>query len=167
MSKLVQEVQQWNSPTVGAYLLWKFTLGYCNAHRDGDAPIALLHFLAIPLLTSKRLLEPINRHRANLQSYVRSFETSKDSDILITIHDRAKRNRGYTMAAIDIAVSTGLIFWDTDTGKLYPRNDAKPLHKGNALKTTFVKDGKKAELLGNWFAEHSISTIATYLKVVL
>ncbi len=167
MGRLLEEVQQWNSPSVGAYLLWKFTSGYCNAHPNGDSPIALLHFLAIPLLTSKRLLKPISNLRANLQSYVRSFENSKDSDILISIHDRVKRNQGYTMAAIDIAVSTGLIFWDIDSGKLYPRKDVKRPHKGYALKTAFVRDGKKAEILGRWFAEHSISTIATYFKVVL
>ena len=167
MGKLIEEVRQWYSPSVGAYLLWKFTSGYCDAHPNGDAPVGLLHFIAIPLLTSKRPLEPINNRRADLQSYVRSFEISKDSDILIGIHERAKRNRGYTMAAIDIAVSTGLIFWDADSGKLYPRKDVKRPRRGNALKTSFVRDGKKAEILGGWFAEHSISTIATYLKVVL
>lgn len=167
MGRLVEEVQQWNSPSVGAYLLWRFTSGYCDAHPNGDAPLALLHFLAIPLLTSKRLLEPISNHRPNLQSYVRSFETSKDSDILIGIHGRAKRKRSYTMAAIDIAVSTGLIFWDIDSGKLYPRKGGNLPHKSCALKTSFVRDGKKAEILGRWFAEHNISTIATYLKVVL
>ena len=167
MGKLAEEVRQWNSPSVGAYLLWKFTSGYCDSHPNGDAPVALLHFLAIPLLTSKRLLERISNRRPNLQSYVRSFETSKDSDILITIHDRAKCNRGYTMAAIDIAVSAGLIFWDVDSGKLFPRKDDIRARRGNALKAQFVKDGTKAEILGGWFAEHSIPTIATYLKVVL
>ncbi len=167
MGKLIEEVRQWNSPSVGAYLLWKFTSGYCDAHPNGDAPVALLHFLAMPMLTSKRLLEPINKHRADLQSYVRSFEASKDTDILITIHDRAKRNRGYTMAAIDIGVSSGLIFWDADSGKLYARRDVKRTRRGNALKASFVRDGQKAEILGGWFAEHSISTIATYLKVLL
>lgn len=167
MGKLVEEVRQWNSPTVGAYLLWKFTSGYCNAHPNGDAPVALLHFLAIPLLTNKKLLDPITNRRADLQSYVRSFESSKVSDILIAIHDRAKRNRGHTMAAIDIAVSVGLIFWDADSGKLYPCKDVKRPNKGNKLKTTIVRDGNKAEILGGWFAEHNISTIASYLKVVL
>ena len=71
------------------------------------------------------------------------------------------------MAAIDIAVSTGLIFWDIDSGKLYPRKNVKRPHKSCTLKTAFVRDGNKAEILGRWFAEHNISTIATYFKVVL
>ena len=106
MGKLVEEVQQWNTPTIGAYLLWKFTTGYCDSHPNGDAPVALLHFLAMPLLTSKKLLEPISNRRNNLQSYVKSFEDSQNSDILLSIHERAKRNRKHTMDAIDIAVST-------------------------------------------------------------
>lgn len=167
MSQLVQEVQQWNSPTVGAYLLWKFTLGYCSTHSSGDAPIALLHFLAIPLLTNKRLLETISNRRENLQSYVRSFETYKNSDMLVSIHDRVKNKCRYTLAAIDISISTGLLTWDTDSGKLYPRKNIKRPHRGNALKAALVRNGKKAEILGSWFAEHSLSTIATYLKVVL
>lgn len=167
MGELAEEVRQWNSPSVGAYLLWKFTSGYCDAHPNGDAPVALLHFIAVPLLTNRRLLDPISNRRANLQSYVRSFETSKDSDILITIHDRAKRSRAYTLASIDIAVSTGLVAWDAGTGKLYPRKDVNQPSKGNALKSSFIKDGKKAVILGHWFAEHNISAIATYLKVVL
>lgn len=167
MEKLVEEVRQWNTPSVGAFLLWQFTSGYCDNHPSGDAPVALLHFLAIPLLTSNKLLDPISNRRPNLQSYARGFEDSKNSDILLTIHDRAARNRSYTMASIDIAVSKGLLFWDVDSGKLYPVKDVKRPRRGNALKPSITKIGTKAQILGSWFAEHSIPTVATYLKVVL
>ena len=166
MVDLVEEVKQWNSPSVGANLLWKFTLGYCDKHPVEDAPVALLHFIAIPLLTNKRLLEPISNRRENLQSYVRNFEEKKDSDILVTVHESAKQKRQYTMNAIDIAVSAGLLYWDVDTGKLYPRKKIKRPGKGNGLKASLKKNGDKSEILGNWFAQHSVSTIATYLRVV-
>jgi hypothetical protein len=166
MESLIEEVQLWNTPAVGAYLLWKFTTGYCESHPIGEAPVALLHFLAIPLLINKRLNEPISNRRPDLQSYVRSFETSKNSDILLSIHDRVKRNRAYSLAAIDIAISMGLLFWDTDSGKLYSKKDIK-MHKKIRLNASFVNDGKKAEILGRWFSQHSISSVATYLKVVL
>lgn len=165
MGQLLDEVRQWNSPSVGAYMLWRFTAGYCDTHPDGDAPVALLHFLAVPLLTDMELLKPISNRRADLQSYVRSFE-QRNTDVFVTVQDRAKEKRAYTLAAIDIAVSKGLISWEASSGKLYPRNDIKP-KRGNAIRPALVKDGYKAEILGGWFAEHSISTIATYLKVVL
>ena len=167
MNKLAEEVLQWNSPCVGAYLLWQFTKSYSEAHPDGDAPVALLHFLAAPILTCKKLLDPISNHRANLQSYVRSFEDSKGSDILLGIQELVIDKREYTLAAIDIAIATGLIIWDVDSGKLYPYNSSIHPQNGNSLKSNTVKNGKKAEILGKWFAEHNISTIATYLKVVL
>jgi len=167
MDKLVEEVRQWNTPSVGAYLLWEFTSGYCDSHPDGDAPVALLHFLAVPLLSSSSLLDSISNRRANLQSYIRGFEDSKNSDILIGIHDRAKRSRKYTMDAIDIAVATGLLFWDVESGKLYPRKGTTKASRGNKLKPSLTKLGNKAQILGAWFSEHNIHTIATYLKVVL
>ena len=166
MGQLVEEVKLWNTPTVGAYLLWKFTKGYCDGHPNGDAPIGLLHFLAIAMLTNKKLLEPINNRRDDLQSYARSFENSKDSDILLTIQERAREKREYTMASIDIAIAKGLLVWDADSGKLYPRNLSKRSSRGKALKEMFKNDGKKAEILGKWFAKHDLPTIAAYLKVV-
>jgi len=166
LGQLVDEVKLWNTPIVGAYLLWKFTQGYCEGHPNGDAPIGLLHFLASAMLTNKKLLEPISNRRADLQSYARSFEKSKDSDILLTIQDRTREKREYTLASIDIAIDKGLLVWDADTGKLYPRDLSKRPSQGKSLNNMFKKDGNKAEILGKWFAKHDLPTIAAYLKVV-
>ena len=166
MGLLVDEVKLWNTPIIGSYLLWKFTKGYCESHPNGDAPIGLLHFVASAILTDKKLLKPISDRRNNLQSYSRSFEDSKDSDILLTIHERTRQKREYTMASIDIAIAEGLLVWDTDSGKLYPRDLSKRPSHGKALNSTFRSDGNKAAILGKWFAKHDLSTIAAYLKVV-
>lgn len=167
MSKLIEEVQEWNSPTVGAYLLWKFTLGYFKANRESDAPVALLHFMAIPLLKSSNLIEGISDRRPDLQSYIRGFESKRESDLLVSIHERVLQNRLYTMQAIDIAVSTSLLFWDYESGKLYPKTEIKKPRRGNNLKYSLVKYGNKSEILGKWFSQHSVTAIAAYLKVVL
>ena len=166
MGQLVEEVKLWNTPIVGAYLLWKFTKGYCDGHPNGDAPIGLLHFVAIAILTNKKLLEPISNKRDDLQSYSRSFEKSKESDILLTIEERTREMREYTMASIDIAIAEGLLVWDADSGKLYPRNISKTPSRGRALNNMYKNNGKKAEILGKWFARHDLPTIAAYLKVV-
>ena len=166
MGKLVNEVKLWNTPIIGAFLLWKFTQGYCSGHPHGDAPIGLLHFVAIAILTNKELLKPISNRRDNLQSYARSFENMKDSDILLTIQQRIKEKREYTLASIDIAVAEGLLVWDVESGKLYPCELIKRPGRGKALKRKITSEGKKAEILGEWFSKHDISTIAAYLKVV-
>jgi hypothetical protein len=166
MGQLVEEVRIWNTPIIGAYLLWKFTQGYCEGHPTGDAPIGLLHFVASPMLTNKKMLDKISNRRADLQSYVRGFEESKDSDILLTIHESIKEKWEYTIASLDIAIAEGLLAWDLESGKLYPRDVTKKPSRGKALKDVHKKNGKKAEILGKWFAKHDVSAIATYLKVV-
>lgn len=166
MSKLVEEVKTWNTPIIGAYLLWRFTQGYCGGHEVGDAPIGLLHFVASAILTNDKLMLPVNKKRKNLQSYVRSFEDKKNSDILLNLQTRIKEKLGYTLAAIDIAISEGLLVWDIESGKLYPRKLTKNAGRGKALRPKIKTDGNKAELLGKWFSEHDLSTIGAYLKVV-
>jgi len=166
MSNLVEDVQNWNTPIHGAYLLWRFTQGYSAAHKTGDAPIGLLHFVASAILTSERLMLPVNNRRKNLQSYARFFEAKKEIDILINLHSRIKKKSRYTLAAIDIAISEGLLVWDVDSGKLYSQGITKKAGKGKALRPKIKIDGNKAEVLGKWFSEHDLSAIGTYLKVV-
>jgi hypothetical protein len=166
LSNLVEEVKIWNTPIVGAYLLWRFTQGYCDGHVVGDAPIGLLHFVASAILTNERLILPVSGQRKNLQSYVRSFENKKDSDILLNLQYRIKEKSSYTLSAIDIAISEGLLVWEVESGKLYPRKLTRKAGRGKALKPKIKLDGNRAELLGKWFSEHDLSTIGAYLRVV-
>jgi len=167
MSEIVDEVRLYNTPALGAYLLYKFTEGYTNANKHGDSPSALHHFIACAILTSENLKGPISNMRENLQSYIKSFEDSKTSDLLIGIHERVRGKMAYSWASIDIAVANGLLFWDTDSGKLYHKKLEKSPGYGNAPKAVVRRDGEKAEILGRWFAEHDLSTITAYLKVLL
>ena len=166
MGQLIEEVKIWNTPIVGAYMLWSFTQGYCKGHSNGDAPIGLLHFVAIAILTNNELLKPISNKRTDLQSYARSFEDSKKSDILLSIHERAFDKREYTMKSIEIAVAEGLLFWDVESAKLYPRDLTKDPSRGKSLKAIAKSEGSKAEILGNWFSKHDLNTISSYLKII-
>jgi len=166
MGEVLEEVKIWNTPVIGAYLLWRFTKGYTATHPSGDAPLGLLHFVAVAILTSQKLSAPVSNKRTDLQSYVRSFEDSKNSDILLSIHERTKEKLTYTLKAIDIAVAQGLLFWDTETAQLYPKSELKKPARGNALKSVHEQNGNKAEILGNWFGKHDVAGIANYLKIV-
>jgi len=167
LGQLVEEVEIWNTPIIGTYLIWKFTQGYCKGHPDGDAPVGILIFFATAILTNQILIKPITNKRNDLQSYVRNFEDTKNSDILLSIHERIKNKRKYTLSAIDIGIAKGLLVWDTESGKLYPCEVTKIPERGKNLKSKILSEGRKAEILGKWFSKHEISTIATYLKVVL
>jgi len=167
MGQLVEEVKLFNTPALGAFLLWKFTEGYTNGHRVGDAPTAIHHFIASAILTNENLKIAISNNRENLQSYIRSFEDNKTSDLLLSIHERVKAKMTYTWEAIDIAVANGLLFWEAETGKLHYKPQQNSPSYGNAPKPAIKRDGEKAEILGRWFAEHDLNTITAYLKVIL
>jgi hypothetical protein len=165
-SLLVEEVRTWNTPLIGAYQLWQFTLGYCQARPDGDAPVGLLHFIAGPILASPRLSETVSLRRNSLQSYTLGFEDKKQIDLLLGLQERIRSRRPQTMAAIDAAICAGLLVWDVESGKLYPR-EAPTARRGSNLRASLKREGDKARVLGAWFAAHDLPTIAAYLKVVL
>jgi len=165
MGKLVEEVKMWNTPVVGAYLLWRFASGFSDHHASGDAASALLHFLAMAIVTSPQLLEPISGRRSNLQSYARSFSDNGQTDLLLGIQKRVDQKKEYTLAAIDIAVANGLLAWDVQRGKLYARSRNTSPGRGCRPKGTMDSTGDKAALLGKWFSEHDIGTIASYMGV--
>jgi hypothetical protein len=165
-SLLAEEVRTWNTPLIGAYQLWQFTLGYCQSSPDGDAPVGLLHFIAGPILASPQLSETVSLRRKSLQSYALGFEDKKQMDLLLGLQERIRRRRSQTMAAIDAAICAGLLIWDPESGKLYPR-EAPAASRGHNLRTALKREGDKARILGAWFAAHDLPTIAAYLKVVL
>lgn len=166
-SFLAEEVRLWNTPLYGAYLLWDFTTAYCMAHPSGDAPVGLLHFIVAPILANPRLSDTVSDRRPNLQSYVQGFEDKKSADILLSLQDRIKSRRRNTLLAIDAAIYAGLLSWDAESGKLYPHTLPQTPHRGRNIRPSIAKDGRKARILGKWFSEHNIPTIASYLRVVL
>lgn len=167
MGLVVEEVKTWNTPIVGGYLLWMFTRSYRQHHPTADAPVGILHFIAYAILMDTRLTKRITGHRKSLQSYVRGFSDEREVDLLVGLHDVVKRKRGNTMQAIDLGASQGLLAWDHDTGRIYATDDVPKAKRGRALRRDMSSLGKKAEMLGKWFAEHDVLTIASYLKVVL
>ena len=167
ISQLREEVRLWNTPMIGGYLLWRFTDGFTKNHQHGDSPVSLLHFFATAILTSPKLSHPISNRRENLQSYVKSFEENKDIDVLLSIQKRIEAKKEYTLSSIDVGVTSGLLAWDIETAKLFACELKKKPRSGKALKAEVVKSGNKAEILGKWFSEHEVKSIATYLKVVL
>jgi hypothetical protein len=166
MSNLLDEIKEWNTPIVGAYLLWHFSSGYQKKHINGESPVVYLHFIANAILTDIELSENISRRRKNLESYVRSFIDNKKSDVLAGLHQRVLRKRENTLAAIDIAVANGLLVWDCDNATLCPRELQSP--RGSIkLSPTISKMGDKAFILGEWFSRHDLVTITSYLGVLI
>lgn len=167
MGKLENEIKEWNTPLVGAYLLWCFAQSFVKNHSHSDSPTVIEIIIAFTLLTNNVYSENINGHRPNFASYVRSFTENKRSDLLACLSDKLQEQKTLAMAAVDIAVGTGLLAWDYDSAKLFPCDSFK-LKRGSSQKGMSVQALKsKAITLGKWFSQVSINTIVASLGVIL
>jgi hypothetical protein len=167
MGKLIEEVREWNTPIIGAYLLWRFTKSFVKNHARGDAPVVIFHFIVSGIMADPSIYNTLTGHRSNLASFVRWFNEEKKSDLLACLNQQVLKQRNYTMKSIDIAVSSGLLAWDIETAKIYPA-DVSRVKRGTATMGIAVQElGDKTEVLGKWFSEYDLQTVAAYLGVVL
>jgi hypothetical protein len=97
MGKLIEEVQEWNTPVVGSYLLWQFTNGFIQNHRQGDAPVVIYHFIASGIITEPNICNAISGLRPNFASFIRWFNEEKKSDFLACLNQQIIKSRFYTM----------------------------------------------------------------------
>lgn len=167
MTRIVDDVRAWNTPIIGAYLLWCFSSGYYKNHKLGECPVVLLHFLAAPILTSAHLVSPVSDKRHGLSSYIRSFNDSKEVDLLLSLQERADKLKEHTLLAIDLGIKNNLFVLDAEDARIYPKEIDGKRSRGSGLKPEAKAIGKKAEILGKWFSEYEVPQIAAMLKVVL
>ncbi|MBQ3808232.1 MAG: hypothetical protein II840_09790 [Kiritimatiellae bacterium] len=164
MATLLDEYNEWNNPIVGAYLLWKFSLGYVNAHRDHLSPPLLLHFIAITLLRGRVYSENID-HALSLHAYAAKLVKEGFADKLEALHDRVQAHLPYAMKSIDMAVSRKMLILDTESARLIPVEIPKVQKGTRTLSPSVQKLGKRAEKLGKWMAPLELSTISLDLGV--
>lgn len=165
MGRLEEEYKEWNSPVIGAYMLWQFCIGYYdNSERK---PSIIEATFAYVLLTDKDYLDNITGHKPNFSSFIRSFTKEKQSDLLLCFSEKLKEKIDYAFKAVDIAVAAGLIAWDSENATLIPitklRNKKGTLQLGSAIKA----NKNRAKLLGKWFSQNNIEIISNSLGVIL
>ncbi|MBR3923602.1 MAG: hypothetical protein IKJ45_10840, partial [Kiritimatiellae bacterium] len=164
MSTLLDEYNEWNNPIVGAYLLWKFSLGYVNTHREHLPPPMLLHFIVIALLRGRVYSEYID-HAMSLHGYAAKFVKDGYADKLEELHGRVQSHLPYAMKSIDMAVSRKMLIIDTENASLIPVEIPKVQKGTRMLSPSVQKLGKRAEKLGKWMSPLELSTIAIDLGV--
>lgn len=153
----------WHTPLIGAFLLWKFALGYQAKSHDGEAPNPTLLFVAAAILTSPALSKPINSNRLGLSSYAFSFKDEHNDIVLEGLTQRIKDRAEYTMRAIDAALTANLFSTVDGCFVAIPREPVSGAAK--LCRKTIGALGSKAETLGGWFAERRPSEISLYLGV--
>lgn len=165
MSSLSAEIREWNTPLLGAYLLWRFTQGY-ESIGERKSPEFLFHFVVLPILESPELSQPIRGRRDSFASYVKSFATDGKLDVLAKLNDRVADFRETTIQALEIGFAIRLFEWKDDMFRLHALKSDDDL-VSQFLTEPITKLGSKAFRFGTWTSSISLSLFSSLLGVEL
>ena len=164
MAILLDEYREWNTPVVGAYLLWRFSAGYVNANPRHTPPPFLLHCVVTALLRGRAYSNAID-HSLSLHAFAMRLVKDGYADKLETLHDRVKSFLDYTLQAADMAVYRRMLTWDAESASLVPLKIGKVKRATAELSKSVQRLGNRAERLGKWMGPLELSTIALDLGV--
>lgn len=163
----------WNSPVVGAYLLWKFSVGYCLRYPKSEnaltkvasAPHMALAFPALAILMQPKFSNRIADKFVTLEEWVRHFVVSCHRNVFASLTKDIIFRKQMILESIDMAYTTRLLDGSSDSGMMSPLLDnesKKMLQHASKFRNDL---GKKAELLGMWFSFEEPSKISRLLEV--
>ncbi len=158
------ELNAWDSPVGGAYLIWRFTLGFCEVNVSG--PNVLLVYPAIAMLLDRNFSKYI-LESGNLADYAYGFEDSagKKARSLGGLTERIDEYREWTLRSIEFALVTRLVELNPNSGTLKAVLQAESNDSVKVAKIFKREDGRRAEHLGSVFARTNEKYIGYYLGV--
>lgn len=169
-SPLVEEYRICNTPVVGAYVFWCFARSFVKESikigkpRD---PHFLLFCYVAAIFSDRRILDELSLRRG-ISSFRRSLTKEKKGVLFDGIHARVKEMLPYTMAALDVAYTCGILRMDSESGNIAPI--AFKAKRGTSVHVSkdLSDDVTLMETLGRWFAHYdSPAEVAKKLEVVL
>lgn len=163
----------WNSPVVGSYLLWKFSVGYCKCYpksgkklaKVSAAPHMALAFPALAILMQPKFSNFITDRYETLDQWVRTFVVRSRKNVFGSLTKDIIFRKQMILESIDMAYTTRLLGGESECGTMSPLLDEEK-REMMAYSKKFRGDlGKKAELLGMWFSFEDPSKISRLLEV--
>ena len=165
MTTLAEEVRLVQNPALGALLQWRFVVSY-SATRNGEGcPLPLL-YLVLPIV----LFEETYAHlrTTNVSTGMRGFAAkfgtaaANESDVLLTLHDRARSMRDLSRSSLRVAMSSRLVGVDVATATAFSLLKTLPKSR---IPETIRPMTKNSEKLAAWCGQLTMSEVANILKV--
>jgi len=169
-SPLVEEYRICNTPVIGTYLFWCFAKSFVKeSDKIGKAraPHFLLYCYVAAIFSDRRILDELQRRRG-ISSFRRYLTSEKKGVLFDGIHARVKEMLPYTLAALDVAYTCGILRMDAETGCVTPIAFKAKRGTGVHISKDMTDDVTLAETLGRWFARYDGPVeVAKKLEVVL
>ena len=169
-SPLVEEFRVCNTPVIGAYMFWRFARKYVEETRKSGSmrsPHLLLFCFVAAIMSDRRILDEL-RQKRSISSFRRYLSKERKGVLFDAIHYRVKEMLPYTMAALDIAYTCGILKMNSDTGQVEPQAVASKKGSPAFISEAIKRDAGLAETLGRWFSKYNNpAEVARKLEVVL
>lgn len=160
---MFREYDNVRNPMLGAFLLWKFVLGYFS-EKNESPPIEEL-FIVLPMTMKEDIAEQIkSTYKASGMRTVTDKFMKKEvlkNDLISNLHNDIQRMKDLTAISLAESIKAGLISINLETNTVFPLE----LGKQNVENASVLKMGKNAEKLGQWCSEMDLVQIEEILKV--
>ncbi|MCK1403506.1 hypothetical protein IVB45_01915 [Bradyrhizobium sp. 4] len=158
----LSEIEIVQNPALGAFVLWRFGLGYQS--EDGRAPLLPLSFLVLPLLLHRPTLEVISSTYKTSGLALFAGKLGKERENLLAIHERALALRPLTFQSIGLGINQRLLTLDYENVTI--RANTPDSSKGKPAIPERIKAlTNGADKLGFWFSQLSFQQVASILVV--
>jgi hypothetical protein len=156
------ELEIVQNPSLGAYALWLFTLGYQDeASMSAPLPMA---FLVLPLVLHRSTLEAIGSTRKASGLALFAAKLAEQRENLLAVHERALVLRRLTLQSLGVGATARLLKINYHDASLrgYP---LEPGLRKPPLPERLKDFGAAPEKLGYWFYKAGLAQIATALRI--
>jgi hypothetical protein len=153
------------NPALGAVLLSRFVKAYVAAHPEHQAAPLPLLFLVLPAVWHEPTATQIGstQQRSGLRAFAAKFTESRPPqlDVLLDLHERARRWRSKSREAMRVAIATGLLRVGTD-GRAITGSQEWPIDS-QPLKAKVMSNA--VEKFAGWCAPLTLHEISLALHV--
>jgi len=165
MTSLTHELRLMQNPALGAVLLLRFAKAYATAHPEHQAAPLPLLFLVLPAVWHEPTATQIisTQQGSGLRAFAAKFTESRPPqlDVLLDLHERARRWRPKSREAMRMAMAVGLLRIGTD-GRAIPGSQEWP----NVSQPSTAKTMSNAvEKFAGWCAPLTLHEISLALHV--
>ncbi|WP_158890729.1 MULTISPECIES: three component ABC system middle component [unclassified Pseudomonas] len=147
---------------LGAYVLWKFGLGF--QERDSRAATLPLAFMVLPLVLHAPTLGMVLSTYKSSGLHLFAAKLGEQREELFAVHERALALRQLSLESLMRSEQSGLLRIDPTTATMWaigPHDDMT----APSLSERIRRIGPASEKIGYWFADLSDQQIAHTLKV--
>lgn len=164
MTLLAREAQNVQNPALGAALIWRFCCGFVESNSTHSAPQFPVVFLVLPVVLHQETASFLRgtRKSSGLRAFAAKFGDSKATkqDLLLQLHDRAKRWRQLSLASLELATA-GQLISVSDESAVFPLSRTNARGLSDDVKQLMAD----AEKLGYWCGQLTTHEIAHTLKM--